>query len=165
MVLTMSTGHSLQALEEKFSTVGCVVKDRYGNLAAAGSTGGMTNKQPGRMGDTAIIGAGTYASDKMAVACTGHGETFIRHSVAHSVDTRMRYLDENVEEALASIMWQVLPPLSGGAVAVDEHGRLAASYNTFGMFTGMADSTGYEACWDKADKVHLPQDIFIPDEH
>ena len=78
----------------------------------AWATGGMTNKQPGRMGDTAIIGAGVYASEKAAVACTGHGETFIRHSVAHQIDSRMRYLDENIEEALASVMWQVCQTLN-----------------------------------------------------
>lgn len=73
-------------------------------------------------------------------------------------------MDENVEEALASIMWQVLPPLSGGAVAVDAMGRIAASYNTFGMFTGMADATGHFECWDKAEKIYDAEDVLIPDD-
>jgi isoaspartyl peptidase/L-asparaginase-like protein (Ntn-hydrolase superfamily) len=86
----------------------------------------MTNKQPGRMGDTAIIGAGVYASEKAAVACTGHGETFIRHSVAHQIDSRMRYLDENIEEALASVMWQVCQTLNPNPQTLNSEEALAS---------------------------------------
>jgi beta-aspartyl-peptidase (threonine type) len=93
------------AEEHKFGTVGCVARDRYGNLAAAGSTGGLTNKHPGRIGDTPIIGAGVYAnSNTCAVACTGQGETFIKHVVAHDVHARIKYQGVPLAAAMDEVL-------------------------------------------------------------
>jgi beta-aspartyl-peptidase (threonine type) len=136
--------------EDKFGTVGCVVKDRFGNLSSAGSTGGLCNKQVGRVGDTAIIGAGVYADNATAaVACTGKGEVFIQNSVGKLVVTRMELLGESVDEALRAVIVDVLPAGTGGAITVDRYGTLSASYNTTGMFTGMANSSGLFEAWDR----------------
>lgn len=128
--------------EKSRGTVGCVALDSQGHLAAATSTGGLSNKQWGRVGDTPIVGAGTYADDRTcAVSCTGVGEEFIRRAIAHDVAARMAYaglaLPAAAEEALAS-----LPPDTGGLIAVDRKGSLVTLFNTPGMAWGQADSTG-----------------------
>uniref|UniRef100_A0A7S1JHZ9 beta-aspartyl-peptidase n=1 Tax=Eutreptiella gymnastica TaxID=73025 RepID=A0A7S1JHZ9_9EUGL len=136
--------------EHKFGTVGCVARDKHGNLAAAGSTGGLTNKQPGRVGDTPLVGAGIYANSRScAIACTGQGETFIKNVVAHDIHARMKYLDVPLAAAMDQVIFDVLPPQTGGAIGVDKEGNAYAAYNTNGMFTGLADSTGRQETWHK----------------
>ncbi|HUP23515.1 MAG TPA: isoaspartyl peptidase/L-asparaginase [Thermoanaerobaculia bacterium] len=125
------------------STVGAVALDRYGNLAAATSTGGMTNKRWGRVGDVPLIGAGTYADNATAaISCTGRGEEFIRHVVAHDVASRVAYKNLSLQQAAEEVVQQVLAEGDGGLIAVDRHGRLAMVFNTPGMFRGAADATG-----------------------
>lgn len=125
--------------EGRKGTVGAVALDRQGNLAAATSTGGMTFKQYGRIGDSPIIGAGTYANNEScAVSCTGHGEYFIRNSVAYDVSARMLYLKETVEEATDYIINRKLKDqgATGGLIAIDKSGNIAMPFNTPGMFRG-----------------------------
>ena len=111
---------------------------------------GLCNKLQGRVGDTPIIGAGIYASnDTAAIACTGKGEVFIANSVANSVSARMKLLGESVDQALRVVILEDIPQNTGGAIAVDYNGTLAASYNTQGMFTGMANSSGLFQAWDR----------------
>ena len=125
------------------STVGAVALDRYGNLAAATSTGGLTNKRWGRVGDVPIIGAGTYADNATAaISCTGRGEEFIRHVVAHDVAARIAYQKVPLQEAAAKVVEGVLAKGDGGLIAVDRLGRIAMVYNSEGMFRGAADATG-----------------------
>ncbi len=126
-------------------TVGAVALDRAGHLAAATSTGGMTNKRWGRVGDAPIIGAGTYADDRTcAVSATGHGEYFIRLAVAHDVSARMMYLGETVEEAADAVIHGRLDALggTGGVIALDAAGNVAMPFNTPGMFRGTVDAEG-----------------------
>lgn len=125
--------------EGRKGTVGAVALDKHGNLAAATSTGGMTFKQWGRIGDSPIIGAGTYANNtSCAVSCTGHGEYFIRNSVAYDVSARMLYLKESVEQATGYIINNKLKEQggTGGLIAVDKDGNIAMPFNTKGMFRG-----------------------------
>jgi beta-aspartyl-peptidase (threonine type) len=136
---------SADAGEGYRGTVGAVALDRHGNLAAATSTGGMTNKRWGRIGDVPVIGAGTYASNaSAAVSCTGHGERFIEHTVARNVAARMEYGGESLEQAARAMIHQELEPGDGGLIAVGADGSLAIEFNTEGMFHGAADSTGRE---------------------
>lgn len=123
----------------KFGTVGCVALDRDGHLAAGTSTGGMTNKRFGRIGDSPIIGAGTYANDATcAVSATGHGEFFIRAAVAHSISDRMRFAGEDLQTASHTAIFRDMGGLggSGGVIAMDRMGRVAAPFNTEGMYRG-----------------------------
>jgi len=140
-----ATPETLQQIEEmkkenkKNGTVGCVVLDKYGNLFAGTSTGGMFKKMPGRIGDSPIIGAGTYAdNNSCAVSCTGHGEFFIRHVVAFHLCVRYKYLGETVEEAANHIIHKELNANAGngGLIAVDKNGQIAMTYNSQGMFRG-----------------------------
>ena len=127
------------AADEKFGTVGAVALDRHGNLAAATSTGGMTNKRWGRIGDSPVIGAGTYADNaSCAVSATGHGEYFIRHAVAHDICARVRYLGESVDVAAATVVGDTLVKAggSGGVIALDRNGAVAMPFNTEGMYRG-----------------------------
>ncbi|MCB9908609.1 MAG: isoaspartyl peptidase/L-asparaginase [Planctomycetes bacterium] len=125
------------------STVGCVVLDRAGNLAAATSTGGMTGKRFGRIGDSPIIGAGTYAAnDTCAVSCTGTGEEYIRHNVARDIADRMRYLGQTTEQAAHAVIFDVLQPDDGGVIVVGADGSISMPFNTNGMFRGAANSAG-----------------------
>ena len=129
--------------DEKMGTVGCVVLDRYGNLAAGTSTGGLTNKRYGRIGDSPVIGAGTYADNATcAVSCTGIGEHFIRNAVAYDVSARMAYKEESVGEAVRQIIHEKLEPNFGGIIAVSRTGEIALDFNTAGMFRGAADANG-----------------------
>ncbi len=125
---------------QKFGTVGAVALDRHGHLAALTSTGGMTNKRPGRIGDTPLIGAGTYADDRTAaVSCTGTGEVFIRAAAAHDVCARMAYAGLGLEEAAQAVVRDALTPLGGqgGLIAVDARGNVAMPFNTAGMYRGL----------------------------
>ena len=135
------TGMTVQQHDEKFGTVGCVALDKNGNLAAGTSTGGMTNKRWGRVGDSPIIGAGTYADNATCgVSCTGHGEYFIRYTVAADVAHRMAYLGESVEEAANYVVNKKLVEKggSGGLIALDAKGNVAMPFNTEGMYRAYA---------------------------
>jgi beta-aspartyl-peptidase (threonine type) len=117
--------------------------DRHGNLAAGTSTGGLTNKRYGRVGDSPIIGAGTYADNATCgVSCTGTGEHFIRHAIAHDVSARMAYQGASLQDAVAHVIHKTLQPDDGGLIAVDKHGNIALDFNTAGMARAAADSTG-----------------------
>lgn len=123
-------------------TVGCVALDRQGRLAAATSTGGLTGKQWGRVGDSPIVGAGTYANAYAAVSGTGTGEQFIRHTVARTIAARMEFAGESLAAAATAVVMHTLDPDDGGVVAVDAGGNAVAVYNTDGMYRGLADSRG-----------------------
>jgi beta-aspartyl-peptidase (threonine type) len=123
--------------EKKFGTVGAVALDTNGNLAAGTSTGGMTNKKHGRVGDTPIIGAGTYANNATcAVSCTGHGEFFIRSVVAYDVSCLMEYKGLSLKEACQKVVNDKLVKIGGegGLIALDAKGNIELSYNSEGMY-------------------------------
>jgi beta-aspartyl-peptidase (threonine type) len=125
----------------KFGTVGAVALDVHGNLAAATSTGGMTNKRPGRVGDAPLIGAGTYADNRTAaISCTGTGEMFIRTVAAHDICARMAYAGQSLDAAAQEVVMRVLPAIGGrgGLIAVDALGNLSLPFNTEGMYRGHA---------------------------
>jgi beta-aspartyl-peptidase (threonine type) len=122
---------------EKYGTVGAVALDRRGNLAAATSTGGMVNKRNGRVGDSPIIGAGTYADNRCgAISCTGHGEYFIRLVAAHEVLCHVKYNNVSLSDAAHEFIHQTLKNAGGrgGLIAVDTDGRIAMPFNTKGMY-------------------------------
>jgi beta-aspartyl-peptidase (threonine type) len=124
-------------------TGGAVALDRHGNLAAATSTGGLTNKLFGRVGDSPVIGAGTYADNATcAVSCTGAGEEFIRNYIAARVSALMEYGGMTLQEAADHAVHRVLAPGDGGLIAVGNDGSIAMTFNTGGMFRGAADSSG-----------------------
>ncbi len=124
-------------------TVGCVALDQHGDMAAGTSTGGTTHKLFGRVGDTPIVGAGTYADNATcAVSCTGVGEHFIRHAVAHDVSARMAYQDASLAEAVRQVLHETLQPGTGGLIAVDKNGGIVMDFNSVGMARAAADSTG-----------------------
>lgn len=129
----------------KFGTVGAVARDSRGRLAAGTSTGGMTGKRPGRLGDSPIIAAGTYADDRAAaVSCTGHGEVFIRHAVASDLTARMRYRGQPVAEAARDVFAE-LPKEDGGVgglIALDPAGNAVFHFDTPAMFRGWVTSDG-----------------------
>ena len=136
---------SISELDKKHGTVGCVALDTYGNLAAATSTGGMTFKKYGRIGDTPVIGAGTYADNKTcAVSATGHGEFFIRNMVAYDIAAIMKYKGLSVSEASEVVVMHKLKKQggSGGIIAVDKYGNVAMTFNTTGMFRGYVKAGG-----------------------
>jgi beta-aspartyl-peptidase (threonine type) len=122
-------------------TVGAVAVDIYGNLAAATSTGGTTNKSCGRVGDTPIPGAGTFADNQTcAVSCTGFGEEFMKKAAAYDIHARMLYNSLSLEEATRKVVFEYLEPDSGGLIAVDRNGNFAMPFNTPGMFRGYKNS-------------------------
>ncbi len=128
-----------------FSTVGAVALDRDGRLAAATSTGGMTNKRFGRVGDSPIIGAGTYADDRScAVSATGHGEYFIRHVVAYSICAGSLFKDQSLADSADQVVHQVLVDAggSGGVIALDPDGRVSMPFNTAGMYRAAIHADG-----------------------
>lgn len=130
---------------KKHGTVGCVVLDKYGNLAAGTSTGGRTNKKYGRIGDSPIIGAGTYANNNTcAISATGHGEYFIRYAVAHDISALMEYKDMSLAEASELVINKKLVEAGGlgGIIGVDKNGNIATTFNTNMMFRAYAKSTG-----------------------
>jgi len=125
-------------IEDKIGTVGAVALDKNGNIAAATSTGGMTNKMPGRVGDTPIIGSGTWAqNDVCGVSSTGHGEFFIKYQVAKEVCTRIEYLNETLEKASSDIIEELLKiDARGGIIAIDKNANTSMPFNTNGMIRG-----------------------------
>ncbi len=125
--------------DQKFGTVGAVALDRNGLLVAGTSTGGMTNKRWNRLGDSPLIGAGTYADNRScAVSCTGHGEYFIRYAVAHELASRMRHLGGDLQETATALLADELFPAggTGGLIALDRHGQIAMPFTTEGMYRG-----------------------------
>lgn len=128
-----------QNAEETKGTVGAVALDKMGNLAAGTSTGGMHYKRSGRLGDSPVIAAGTYAdNESCAVSATGHGEFFIRYAVAYDLSARMRYAGHELQEAAEDLIMHKLVELGadGGVIAVDRVGNIAMPFNTSGMFRG-----------------------------
>lgn len=128
---------------EKIGTVGAVALDRFGNLAAATSTGGMTNKRFNRCGDSPMIGCGTFANDTVAISCTGHGEEIIRHVVSHDIASVLKYCQPRptLQEACERVIFQ-MPSDSCGVIAVDNEGNVSMPFNTEGMYRGFIKSDG-----------------------
>jgi beta-aspartyl-peptidase (threonine type) len=137
--------HSVDPDEKKFGTVGAVACDANGNLAAATSTGGMTNKQFGRVGDSPIIGIGTYANNKTcAISCTGHGEPFIKAVAAYDVSCLMEYKGLSLEDAMSIVVMDKLMKIDGegGMIGVDANGNASLIFNSEGMYRGFCSSDG-----------------------
>lgn len=153
--------HSASPLDEnnKMGTVGAVALDMFGNLAAATSTGGMTNKLPGRVGDSPLVGAGCYANNaSVAVSCTGTGEVFIRALAAYDIAALMDYGGLSLSEACERVVMEKLPALggSGGLIAIDHEGNVALPFNSEGMYrawgyAGDTPTTGISR--EKGDSV------------
>ncbi len=125
-------------IQDKIGTVGAVALDKQGNIAAATSTGGMTNKMPGRVGDTPIIGSGTWAQNEVCgVSSTGHGEFFIKFQVAKEVCTRIEYLNQSLEESSTKVIEELKKiGASGGLIAIDKNANISTPFNTDGMIRG-----------------------------
>lgn len=136
--------------EHQFGTVGCVAVDQNGQIVAGTSTGGMTNKMYGRVGDVPIIGSGTYASDVVAVSMTGWGEKIMQAVSGHTVSSYMKFRPATLEEAGNYLLDDVLNPGEAGMIAVDNDGNIFMDMNTQGMFRGAADSEGRHevAIWE-----------------
>ena len=145
-----SLDHTHRGVEElmkdkKFGTVGAVACDMEGNIAAATSTGGMTNKKYGRIGDSPLIGAGTYANNKTcAISCTGHGEPFIKCVAAYDVSCHMEYKGMDIEEAMKAVVHGKLLELDGegGMIGIDAEGNVTMQFNSAGMYRGFYKSDG-----------------------
>ena len=145
-----SLDHTHQGLEElmkdkKFGTVGAAACDTFGNIAAATSTGGMTNKKYGRIGDSPLIGSGTYANNKTcAISCTGHGEIFIRAVAAYDVSCLMEYKGMSLQQAMNEVVHVKLVHMQGegGMIGVDAQGNTAMLFNSAGMYRAMKKSNG-----------------------
>jgi beta-aspartyl-peptidase (threonine type) len=149
---------ALASEAERHGTVGAVALDRNGNLAAATSTGGYNNKPAGRVGDTPIIGAGTYARNGLcAVSCTGQGEVFMRRVAAYDIAARMEYAGRSLEQATNALVFDVLSAhkIGAGLVAVDSAGQVRAPFNTLGMARGWIGADGV-LC------VATHEDVFRP---
>jgi L-asparaginase / beta-aspartyl-peptidase len=137
---TAHLDHNVSFKEKKFGTVGAVALDKNGNLAAATSTGGMTNKHAGRVGDTPIIGSGTYANNKTcAVSCTGDGEFFMRAVVAYDISCLMEYKNFSLQQACNYVVMDKLKKMGGegGLIALDKKGNIEMPFNSAGMYRGM----------------------------
>jgi L-asparaginase / beta-aspartyl-peptidase len=133
--------------EKKMGTVGAVALDQMGNLSAATSTGGMTNKKYGRVGDSPLIGAGTWADNKTcAISCTGHGELFIRSVVAYDIACLMEYKGLSLQEACDKVVMEKLVAIGGegGLVAIDAAGNIQMPFNSSGMYRALRNSDGVE---------------------
>ena len=141
-----ASGAILPATEaEKHGTVGAVARDANGHLAAATSTGGFNNKPAGRVGDTPIIGAGTYAMDGVcAVSCTGQGEVFIRCAAAYDLVARMRYANQSLSAAADALVFETLTAhrIGAGLIALGASGNPVAPFNTLGMYRGWITTEG-----------------------
>lgn len=138
-------GHDVPAAREAyFGTVGAVALDSHGHIAAATSTGGMTNKRWGRVGDAPIIGAGTWADERCGVSATGWGEFFIRNAVAHDICARMAYRGDSLADAAGHVIGEVIPAQGGdgGVIALDAQGNVALPFNTPGMYRGWIGADG-----------------------
>jgi beta-aspartyl-peptidase (threonine type) len=145
--------HNIHTEGKKFGTVGAVAIDSEGNLAAATSTGGMTNKKYGRVGDTPIIGAGTYAENGVcAVSCTGHGEYFIKAVTAYDIAAQMKYKNSTLQEAANHTVMKTLVNIGGegGIIAIDKNGHAVLCFNSEGMYRGVksSDGTFYTAIYE-----------------
>jgi beta-aspartyl-peptidase (threonine type) len=141
--------------KEKTGTVGCCTLDKNGNLAAGTSTGGMTNKRYNRIGDTPVIGAGTYANNNTcAVSATGHGEYFIRWTVAHDISALMEYKGLSLKDASELVVNDKLVKAggSGGVICLDRSGNISMPFNTEGMFRGFASADGEEGIFIYKDE-------------
>ncbi|MEJ8818535.1 isoaspartyl peptidase/L-asparaginase family protein [Lacibacter sp. H407] len=141
---TTSLDHNIH-IEKKFGTVGAVACDANGNLAAATSTGGMTNKNYNRIGDTPVIGSGTYANNQTcAISCTGHGELFLRAVAAYDVSCLMEYKGMTLQEAMEKVTLDKLVKLKGegGMIGVDANGNAAMVFNSDGMYRAMQSNRG-----------------------
>jgi beta-aspartyl-peptidase (threonine type) len=141
----MEGSRIIKEIDQKYGTVGCVALDKSGNIAAGTSTGGMTNKRYNRLGDSPIIGAGTYADNATCgVSCTGWGEFFIRYAVAYDVHARMAYGGASVQEAADAIINKTLVAKggTGGLIALDAKGNIAMPFNTPGMYRGYLKAGG-----------------------
>ncbi|MDE3125294.1 MAG: isoaspartyl peptidase/L-asparaginase [Bacteroidota bacterium] len=141
------TNHHLEELmrDKKFGTVGAVACDLGGNIAAATSTGGMTNKKYGRIGDSPVIGAGTYANNlTCGISCTGHGEMFLRAVAAHDVSCLMEYKGYSLQEAMHEVVHKKLLAMNGegGMIGVDAKGNIAMEFNSAGMYRAAKNSSG-----------------------
>jgi beta-aspartyl-peptidase (threonine type) len=141
---TAGQAHADLETAKHFGTVGAVALDAQGKLAAGTSTGGMTNKRYGRVGDSPIIGAGTYASDNCAVSGTGWGEFYIRLAAAHEICSRMKYLGETPAQAGDEVIVKRLPAMGGdgGAIVLSADGKAATPFNTEGMYRGWIGADG-----------------------
>jgi beta-aspartyl-peptidase (threonine type) len=131
--------------DTKFGTVGAVALDHTGNIAAGTSTGGMTNKRWGRIGDSPVIGSGTYAESQVCgVSATGHGEYFIRAAVAYDICARVKYKGQNIQQAADEVVQDKLVDMkgSGGIIALGADGQVAYSFNTEGMYRGSINTKG-----------------------
>ncbi|MEW4486818.1 isoaspartyl peptidase/L-asparaginase [Thalassoglobus sp. JC818] len=149
-----ATEHQQQALErtkkaleqqedDSMGTVGCVAWDQSGNIAAATSTGGLTNKAFGRLGDSPIAGAGTFADNATCgVSCTGVGEDFIRNAIAYDISARMNYKGSSLQDAVREVLNSTEHPIRGGVIAIDHAGHIVIGFNTPGMSRAAADSNG-----------------------
>ncbi len=150
--------HPGEANDFKFGTVGAVAIDMQGNLAAGTSTGGMTNKSHGRIGDSPIIGAGTYADNRScAISATGHGEYFIRYAVAHDICARSRYLKQSLQQAADSVIMDVLFSAGGegGIIGLDRNAKPVMVFNSKGMYRAWRtaqDSTPVIGLYDKGSE-------------
>jgi beta-aspartyl-peptidase (threonine type) len=141
--LPPTTDHSPPTTDPHYGTVGCCALDSAGNLAAGTSTGGISNKKYGRVGDSPIVGAGTYADNATcAVSGTGIGEQYIRNAVAYDISARMRYLKQPLQEAVAEVMHKTLRPGDGGLIALGADGTIVTDYSTGGMARAAANATG-----------------------
>lgn len=136
-------------VDSHYGTVGAVALDRQGRLSAATSTGGRTNKRYGRVGDVPIIGAGTYANAACGISATGHGEWFIRYTVARDICVGVEYRGQTIAAAADSMMFQVLDPIpvDGGVIGMDRQGRVAMSFNTASMPRGYVGPDGRPRVW------------------
>jgi beta-aspartyl-peptidase (threonine type) len=143
------TNHQLEELlkDKKFGTVGAVAFDKHGNLAAGTSTGGMTNKKYGRIGDSPVIGCGTYANNRTcAISCTGHGEMFLRSVAAYDVSCLIEYKGLSLQEAMELVVYKKLLAIEGegGMIGLDAKGNYAMVFNSAGMYRGVKNSEGYQ---------------------
>ena len=141
----VSSGYGSQQGNERFGTVGAVVLDQEGNIVAGTSTGGMTAKRYGRIGDSPVIGAGTYAdNESCAVSATGHGEYFIRYNVAADICARMKYQGLTLNDAANTVVNDVLVKAGGdgGVIAIDAKGNVAMPFNSAGMYRASVDING-----------------------
>lgn len=130
-------------IDQKFGTVGAVALDKNGNLAAGTSTGGMTNKKYGRIGDAPVIGAGTYANSQVGISATGWGEFFIRATAARTIAAKMEYQNKNIETAAQETISEIEKMGGdGGLIALDKDGNIAMPFNTAGMYRGAITENG-----------------------
>lgn len=131
------------AADNKFGTVGAVALDKHGNITAGTSTGGMTNKRYGRIGDSPIIGAGTYANEQVGISCTGWGEFFIRSTAARTVAAKMQYQNKSLQTAALEVIDEIgAMGGDGGMIALDKDGNMAMPFNTAGMYRAAITENG-----------------------